>query len=46
MKRSYFNSQIKYSHYHTKTIMLHHENQSKTKKSTQSLPGLSIEKVK
>jgi hypothetical protein len=44
MEESYFNSQTKYSHYITKTIMLHHELQPKNKKSTQSLPELYIEK--
>jgi len=44
MKQSYFTSPIKYSYNRTKTIMLHHELQSKNKKSTQSLPELSIEK--
>jgi len=38
------NPQFKNSHYRTKTIMLHPANQSKNKKSTQSLPELSIEK--
>ena len=45
MKQSYFKYQIKYSNYRTKTILLHHEIILQNKKSTQSFPELSIEKL-
>jgi len=46
MKQSYFNSQIENSHYRTKTILLHHENQTIKQEIYAIVPGIIYRKNK